>query len=424
MKVTWNKKKCIRNILILVCVIAIIIAGAILWQQNKMQNAVPTMSLIGDESITIKMNENYEEQGATAIRNEKDISSSIVIEGNVDTTKPGEYKVKYIAYNEKNTSFSQIERTIYVKDDVPPTITLKGKKEVTVVLNKEYEDSGCTAQDNYDGDISSKVVITGEVNTKKEGEYTITYTVEDSSKNQAQETRKVIVKKAAVTASTTASKSGLPVLMYHCFYSAKAGDKGPNNNWMEVTDFEEQMKYLSENNFYFPTWQEVEDYIDGKKTLPDKSVVVTMDDGDPSVLKYAKPIIEKYKVRATSFVVTNWQNGLNVVQKKSNYLDVQSHSHDLHRAGANGKGRIVNISYNDIKKDVETSKNIIGNCTVFCYPFGHYNDTAKKALKDAGYRLAFTVQGGRVYKGADKFALPRVRMSKGVSLSSFKSMVQ
>lgn len=424
-KKTKNNLKKLRAVLILIVLIGIVVAGIYIWNNENRKNAVPVISLIGEKNMTLKMNENYIESGATAIRNDEDITSSIIVEGNVDTTKPGEYKLKYKAYNEKNTDYTEIQRTILVKDEIAPTITLKGKSSVTVYLNETYKDSGCKAEDNYDGDITSKVSMTGEVDTKKEGEYTITYTVEDSSKNKAEITRKVVVKKKqeTVLTSASASKSGLPVLMYHFFYDASAGEKGADNNYMEVSAFEEQMKYLSDNNFYFPSWKEVEDYIDGKITLPDKSVVITIDDGDQTFIKYAIPIIEKYNVKATSFVVTSWNGDWLPKQYKSSHLDFQSHSHDMHRSGANGKGRFVNLSYKEALEDVTKSKNIIGDCTVFCYPFGHYNDTAIKTLKDAGYKLAFTTKGGRVYKGANKYTLPRVRMSKGVSLSTFKSMV-
>ena len=213
--------------------------------------------------------------------------------------------------------------------------------------------------------------------------------------------------------------------MYHCFYDESKGDKGPNNNYMEVSDFENQMKYLSDNNFYFPSWQEVEDFIDGKTTLPDKSVVVTVDDGDESFIKYAIPIIEKYNVKATSFLITSWNDPSIPSKYSSNKVQFQSHSHNMHIGGSDGKGKILTISHDAGVADLNQSKSIIGeNCTVFCYPFGHYNDNAIKILKDAGFKLAFTTKGGRVYKGSDKYALPRVRMSKGVSLSSFKAMVK
>lgn len=428
-KVTKDvKRKSKKLIAFAVFIFLVIIAGIsyIIWQNENIKNAVPTISLIGDKNVTLKMNEDYVDEGAKAIRNNEDITSSIIVEGKVDSSKPGEYRLKYIAYNEKKTDFTQVERTIMVKDTIAPTITLNGKKEITTNLNETYKDAGCKAEDNYDGDITNKVSITGEVNTKKEGEYIITYTVEDSSFNKAEVTRKVIVRKKeeTKTVSASSSKSGLPVLMYHFFYDASKGEKGPDNNWMEVSAFEAQMKYLSDNNFYFPTWKEVEDYIDGKIKLPAKSIVITIDDGDASFIKYAIPIIEKYQVKATSFVVTSWNGDYLPKQYRSSHLDFQSHSHDMHRSGANGKGRFVNLSYKDALADVTKSKNIIGNCTVFCYPFGHYNNTAIKTLKDSGYKLAFTTKGGRVYKGANKFELPRVRMSKGISMYAFKEAVK
>lgn len=225
---------------------------------------------------------------------------------------------------------------------------------------------------------------------------------------------------ATNTNTTSTLKNGLPVLMYHFFYDENE-TTGPDNNWMEISDFEEQMKYLSDNNFYFPTWQEVENYIDGEINLPEKSIVITVDDGDDSFFELAIPVIQKYNAKATTFVITSWY-GYRARDKQEN-ISYQSHSDCMHEGASNGKGVMLSWSYDQILADVKNSSNILGGATVFCYPFGQYNDLDKKVLKDAGYKLAFTTEGGRVYKGNDKYALPRVRMSKGVSLSSFASMV-
>ncbi len=424
-----NKKRTIVCVIIVIAILAI--GVGVLLYFNYENNAIPTISLIGDETINLQLNDNYKEQGAQAFLRENDVSGNIVIDGKVDTSKVGEYKLKYTIFNSKNEIPVSVERVVNIEDKIPPTITLKGNTEVNINVGDTYKDEGCTVQDNYDGDITNKVSITGEVDTKKEGTYTITYKVADSSNNITETSRKVIVKKKQVSVTTSAStskvntsKRGLPVLMYHFFYDAKKGEKGADNNWMEVSAFETQMKYLADNNYYFPSWNEVEAYINGTKTLPAKSVLVTIDDGDASFIKYAIPIIEKYNVKATSFVVTSWNGNWLPKSYKSNHLDFQSHSHDMHRSGANGKGRFVNLSYKDALEDVTKSKNIIGNCTVFCYPFGHYNDNAIKVLKDAGYKLAFTTKSGRVYPGQNKFALPRVRMSKGISMSAFKEAVK
>ena len=421
-----NKKRTIICCAIIATLLIVIVLGLVLYF-NYQNNAIPTISLIGDENINLQLNDKYKEQGAQAFLNKDDISENIIIDGKVDTSKIGEYKLKYTIFNSKNKNPISIERTIKIEDKIAPTITLKGQAEISISVGDIYKDEGCIALDNYDGDITNKTSITGEVNTKKEGIYTITYKVADSSNNITEVTRKVIVKKKPVTSTTSkvnTSKRGLPVLMYHFFYDASKGEKGIDNNWMEVSAFEAQMKYLVDNKYYFPSWSEVEAYVNGTKTLPAKSVVVTIDDGDASFIKYAIPIIEKYNVKATSFVVTAWNGDWLPKSYKSSHLNFQSHSHDMHRSGANGKGRFVNLSYKEALNDVTKSKNIIGNCTVFCYPFGHYNDNSIKVLKDAGYKLAFTTKGGRVYPGQNKFALPRVRISKGISMKAFQEAVK
>ena len=219
----------------------------------------------------------------------------------------------------------------------------------------------------------------------------------------------------------TLSETGLPVLMYHFFYD-KSKETGKDGNWIEISNFEEQMKYLAENDFYFPTWEQVENYIDGKQELPEKSVVITVDDGDPSFFELAVPIIQKYKIPTTSFVITYWYG--NRANDKQDYVSYQSHSYDMHKAGSNGKGLMLSWDYDKIKDDILLSRDVLGGANIFCYPFGQYNDLDIKVLKENGYRLAFTTKGGRVKKGSSKYELPRVRISGNTGIEEFKKKVE
>lgn len=228
-------------------------------------------------------------------------------------------------------------------------------------------------------------------------------------------------KKETINSDKKLSTNGLTVLMYHFFYD-KNVENGQDDNWMEISDFEEQMKYLSENNFYFPTWKEVEEYIDGKTELPEKSLVITMDDGDPSFFKLALPIIKKYKIKATEFIITSWYADL-ANENKSEYMNYESHSDSMHQGGKNGKGVMMSWSNEKILTDLKTSQDKLGGATVFCYPFGQYVANSEELVKQSGFKLAFTTKSGRVKKGSDKFALPRIRMFKGVKFSSFKAVV-
>lgn len=413
-----KRKNMIKKVMIVALALVLLSTLGMFGAKTISENtAKPEIHLIGAEEISLNLGENYEEQGAEAKLNEDKLTPEIM--GEVDTNIPGEYIIKYTVANKKGKNETTVERRVLVKDNIAPTIELKGEDTIKLFVGDKYEEKGAYANDNIDGDLTNNIEIIGSVDTSKPENYEIEYKIKDSAGNQATAKRKVIVSEKKKIA-TTSSKSGLPVLMYHFFYD-KNVSSGKDNNYMEISDFEDQIKYLTDNDFYFPTWQEVEDYIDGKINLPSKSVVITVDDGDDSFFELAVPIIQKYNAKATSFVITSWY-GYRANNKQAN-ISYQSHSDCMHE-GANGKGVMLSWSYDKILEDVKQSSQTLGGSTVFCYPFGHYNDLAKKVLKDAGYRLAFTTEGGRVYKGSNKFALPRVRMSKGVSLSTFASMVQ
>lgn len=317
----------------------------------------------------------------------------------------------------KNTKVSDLNEAVDAstgtKDEEAPIIELNGESKVIIAVGSKFNDTGVTATDNRDGDITNNVEVFGTVDVNAEGTYNLKYTVKDKAGNVAEATRTVQVTKPL--------SNGLPVLMYHFFYDGSK-ESGKDNNFIEINKFEEQMKYLSENDFYFPSWEEVENYIDGTITLPEKSVVITVDDGDDSFFELAVPVIQKYNAKATSFVITSWY-GYRAGNKQKN-IDYQSHSDEMHEGAGNGKGVMLSWSYDKMLKDVKQSSNTLGGAIVFCYPFGQYNDLDIKVLKDAGYKLAFTTAGGRVYKGSPKFELPRVRISKTTSLSEFKSMVK
>lgn len=217
---------------------------------------------------------------------------------------------------------------------------------------------------------------------------------------------------------------GLPVLMYHFFYDKENGEKAQDGNWIEKSDFEDHLKYLTENDYYFPTWEEVVDYIDGKISLPKKSIVLTVDDGDESFFKVALPVIKKYNVRVTEFLITSW-NGWRKDESKAAQMSYQSHSDSMHEAGAGGKCVMLTWDYDKVVEDCKKSKEILGDdCIVFCYPCGDYNERAKKILKETGFKLAFTTEAGRVKPGSDKYQLPRVRISTQTTVSVLKNILK
>ena len=156
------------------------------------------MELLGQKEIVIEYGENFNDPGAESwlkgkwfLKDGKNLE--VKTESSVDLSKVGEYEIKYISQYKK--FYSELNRKIVVVDTKAPSISILGDAEITLTKGDKYEDPGCAATDNYDGEISSLIVTEGTVDTSKEGEYTVVYSVADSSANSSSVSRKIIVKK-------------------------------------------------------------------------------------------------------------------------------------------------------------------------------------------------------------------------------------
>lgn len=220
--------------------------------------------------------------------------------------------------------------------------------------------------------------------------------------------------------------NGLAICMFHYVYDEADPPDDLNNNYIEVHALEEEIEYLVENDYYFPTWEEVRQYVEGDLLLPEKSVVLTFDDGAKSFLDLGIPVFEKYKVPATSFLITSNDGENKVKEYQNDYVTFQSHSDNMHRAGGNiGHGGIFTaMSHDDAVADLEKSIEICGHGDAFAYPYGDYTDECRTAVQDAGFICAVTTENRRAEVGDDPLLLPRVRMSLGQSLDSFIALVE
>lgn len=220
--------------------------------------------------------------------------------------------------------------------------------------------------------------------------------------------------------------NGLAICMYHYVYDESNPPDDLNNNYIEVHALEEEIKYLVENDYFFPTWEEVRQYVNGELLLPEKSVVLTFDDGAQNFLDLGIPIFDKYEVPATSFLITSSNGEYAVSQYQSKYVTFQSHSDNMHRAGGNvGHGGIFTaLSHDEAVADLQRSVEICGHGDAFAYPYGDYTDDCRKAVEDAGFLCGVTTENRRAQVGDDPLLLPRVRMLHGQSLEGFISLVE
>lgn len=78
-------------------------------------------------------------------------------------------------------------------DTTAPVITVLGDNPTVSLLNVTYVDAGATATDDKDGNLTSSIVTTNEVNSTTAGSYQVNYSVSDAAGNAAIESRDVYV---------------------------------------------------------------------------------------------------------------------------------------------------------------------------------------------------------------------------------------
>lgn len=153
----------------------------------------PIITLNSGNQINLNKGKDFVDPGFTAIDEcDGDISSSVVVEGKVDGHTYGTYTLTY-RVTDSSGNVGEVKRTVRIADLTAPIITLKGAQSTYIKVGETYTDPGFVASDNIDGDLTTKVCVTGSVDTSKMGTNTITYQVTDSFGNTTTTTRSVFV---------------------------------------------------------------------------------------------------------------------------------------------------------------------------------------------------------------------------------------
>lgn len=235
--------------------------------------------------------------------------------------------------------------------------------------------------------------------------------------------------------------ANVPILMYHHIAEKTDG------NTMIITpeDFDAQMKTLSDNGYTAVTFDELNNYVTYGDELPEKPVVITFDDGYTSNYEYAYPILEKYGMKATVFVIgssvgkstyretdlpinPHFDEDAIVEMVESGVIDIQSHTYDMHRNpsydGDGVRDRMVQLDGESeeeyltaLREDIRTSRDTLSSITgeevnVLAYPQGYYNDNVQAVMKEEGIRMTLSTRSGvqKLIKGLDQSLLAMYRI--------------
>lgn len=212
----------------------------------------------------------------------------------------------------------------------------------------------------------------------------------------------------------------IPILLYHDFVTVVPETEPDNYNYINTPEsFEENIKVIIENGYTTISIKELYDANNGKIKLPEKPILITFDDGYYSNYEYIYPILKKYNVKASIFIVTNnigkeinnikylsWNDCLEM--QNSGLVEIYSHS-------------TRHIFYNkvpvrEVRDDVLESYKIIEenlgkkDLKIFAYPYGAYTNETVRALKNNGIDMQLYDIGINNFDSFDKNYVKRINI--------------
>lgn len=371
----WCCMKYIRIILIFLAVILmfILISLGILYIKG------PKILLIGEENITINLNEEYHEPGYKISYLYKKLDDKVKINNNINNKKIGDYEVIYkLKY--KNKEYSKT-RKITVVDREEPIIKLIDKDLSYTCPNKEYKEAGYTAYDNYDLDITDKVEII------KNKDIWI-YKVKDSSGNETTIERQIIYQDNEQPVLTLNGDSSVSIYKGEEYkeagYTAYDNCDGDITNQVVITGSVDkstigtyEINYTVKDSAgnEISTTRIVN--VINKPVYSNNIIYLTFDDG-PSINITPKilDILKEEGVKAT-FFVTDQGRGLDYIIKRA--YD-EGHTIAIHTSTHNYKKIYASEEafFNDIDNMGNIIKNITGvNTKIIRFPGGSSNTVSR-----------------------------------------------
>jgi peptidoglycan/xylan/chitin deacetylase (PgdA/CDA1 family) len=237
----------------------------------------------------------------------------------------------------------------------------------------------------------------------------------------------------------------IPVLLYH-HVNIHAGDT------VTITPdvFAQQMKFLHDEGYHSLSADELYGFIRRKMPLRKRPVVITFDDGWLDNDLYAVPVLEKYRFKATFFLITarvdaasqgSWQQAAEIPVHEAAKTLIQrgeagrvalswGRVKELERSGlfrffshTVNHRRCAGLSSQDLFSELADSKERIETelgrgCDYLCWPYGSFSEETVKVATKIGYKGLFTTEDGFCEPGSSPDMIKRIEVTN--SLESLK----
>jgi peptidoglycan/xylan/chitin deacetylase (PgdA/CDA1 family) len=225
----------------------------------------------------------------------------------------------------------------------------------------------------------------------------------------------------------------VPVLMYH---EITASPFGSARLAVPPASFAAQITYLRDTGFTGITAGQVASALARGERLPDRSVVLTFDDGFADFHEVALPILQRHGFTATLYMTTGWIRGAKdaagsapgpmlswsqLSEVASAGIEIGAHSH-RHR-------ELDQLDDRALYGELATSKEILedGLATAvpgLAYPFGYSSARVRGLAHQVGYGHAYAVGNRRIGPEPDLYALPRLTVSRATRLRVYGQVAE
>ena len=348
---------------------------------------------IDKDTIGYNGNDTYNIKAYNTIR---DINKYIKISDNIDKKVLGNYqvtvKVRYLFYR-YNKVFD-----IKVVDKVKPEVELKGNNPSYVCPNKDYDEEGYTASDDYDGDITDKV------NIEKNGNFII-YSVKDSSGNKNEIRRSIIFEDKEKPSLTLIGDDNIVIYKNSKYiekgYTATDNCDGDITNNVISTGTVDTNKVGTYTINY-----EVVDSSNNKTSIKrnvtvrerpiyygDGIIYLTFDDGPSNLTGKILDILDEEGIKAT-FFVTNGGEYVKRAYNSGHTIALHTYSHNYSYVYASESNYFTDL--NNVSDSVYNTIGIRPN--IIRFPGGSSNTISRNYNKGIMSRLVNDVTSrGYIY---------------------------
>lgn len=220
----------------------------------------------------------------------------------------------------------------------------------------------------------------------------------------------------------------IPVLMYHEVAPAEevaALSQRIYRGYVMTADvFDRQMRYLADNGFHSLRPEELATALrqTSLALLPAKSVLITFDDGFAGNYLHALPILQRYNLTATVFVIVN--------EITTPYMMTWNQLRAMTAAGISIQSHLMNHvamaeltreeAFQELAESRQTLADQLGAAVeVLSLPHGSHHRDYAACARDAGYQAGFSSRLGYAHAGSDTFYIERVPILQHTSMQRF-----